>query len=174
MWLPTKAQVDAASRHAMTAAGVAVAIFGLQAKGISVEQVQGAIRALGDTVNTILILLGAAGGLYASLKAGSSASPTSQIAKVAEIAQDPALPQAEDAQAALVQATSAIAQNKILPKSDEAKNALIAATVALDEVQGIVADRATAAAIPSSQVMSADSVKIISNESGLDTNRGRQ
>jgi len=174
MWLPTKPMVDAAKRHAISIVGTAIVVFGLQSKGITVEQATAVINSLGDTVSNIVILLAAIAPIIAATRASQSASPTSQITKVSEIAQDPAQPQAADAQAALVQATAAIAQNKVLPKSEEAKNTLIAATVALDEVQGIVADPATAAAIPSAAVMSADSVKIISNESGLDTNRGRQ
>jgi len=151
MWLPTKAQIDAASRHAITAAGVAVTIFGLQAKGISMENVTVLINSLGSTVNTLVQLVAAAGVFYGAVRAANSASPTNQIASVKAIATDAGS-----------------------PVSDEAKKTLIAATVSLDEVQGIVADPATAHSIPSPAVMSSDTVKIISNESGLDTNRGQQ
>lgn len=78
MWLPTRAQVDAASRHAITAVSTAVAIFGLQAKGVDIQQVTATIQALGASVNDIVILVGAVGGVYATLKASHSASPTAQ------------------------------------------------------------------------------------------------
>lgn len=161
MWLPTKAQVDAASRHAITAAGVAVTIFGLQAKGVSMDNVKTLIESLGTTANTIIQLIAAAGVLYGSIKAANSASPTNQIASTAAIASDPSLPQAVDAQAALVKATAAIASNNVLAKSDEAKQTLIAATIALPEVQTIVTDKATADAAPSESVVAAESVTII-------------
>lgn len=83
MWLPTKAQVDAASRHAITAAGTAIALFGLQAKGVDLQQITAGIQALGTTVNDIVLLIGAAATVYASLKASRSASPTSQAVSVA-------------------------------------------------------------------------------------------
>lgn len=161
MWLPTKAQVDAASRHAISIAGTAIVIFGLQAKGISVEQVTAAIQSLGATVNSLVLVIAALAPLYATLKASHSASPTSQISSTAAIASDPKLPQAADAQAALVKATAAIASNNVLAKSDEAKQTLIAATIALPEVQTIVTDKATADAAPSVSVVSAESVTII-------------
>ena len=83
MWLPTKAQVDAASRHAITAAGTVIALLGLQAKGIDIAQVTAAIQALGASVNDIVILIGAGGTLYAAIKASHTASPTSQAVAVA-------------------------------------------------------------------------------------------
>jgi len=86
MWLPTKAQVDAASRHAISIAGTAIVIFGLQAKGISVEQVTAAIQSLGATVNSLVLVIAALAPLYATLKASHSASPTSQISSTAAIA----------------------------------------------------------------------------------------
>lgn len=82
MWLPTKSQVDAASRHAISIAGTAFVIFGLQAKGISLDQVKEIIGALGGTVNDIVVLLGTLGPLYALLKAGHTASPTQQAQAV--------------------------------------------------------------------------------------------
>jgi hypothetical protein len=148
MWLPTRAQVDAASRHAITIAGTAVVIFGLQAKGVSVDQVTAAIQALGDSVNTLVTLLGAAGALYAAIKAGNSASPTNQIASTAALAVDPTQPQAE-----------------------AAKQALIAATISLPEVKTIVTDKQTADAAPSGDVVPDDKVKVINNASGEDINK---
>lgn len=83
MWLPTKSQVDAASRHAISIAGTAFVIFGLQAKGVSLDQVKEIIGALGGTVNDIVLLVGTVAPLYAMLKASHSASPTSQAISVA-------------------------------------------------------------------------------------------
>ena len=40
MWLPSQAQVNTAGRYVGAVAGTAIAIFGLQAKGISLDQVK--------------------------------------------------------------------------------------------------------------------------------------
>lgn len=82
MWLPTKGQVDAASRHAITAVSTAVAIFGLQAKGLDPQQVVAAIQALGSTVNDLVVLISTAGVVYAGLKASHTASPANQAKAV--------------------------------------------------------------------------------------------
>lgn len=107
MWLPTKLQVDAVSRHAITAASVAFTIFGLQAKGVSMADVTSLINSLGATVNTILQVIAAVGVIYGGLKAANSASPTNQIAAVKTIATDPATPIATEAKAALLDAVAA-------------------------------------------------------------------
>lgn len=161
MWLPTKAQVDAATRHVITAAGVAVTIFGLQAKGVSMDDVKTLIESLGSTVNTILQLVAAIGVVYGGIQATRSASPTSQIAHVQEIATGPSGSVAVDAQQALVNATAAVAADRSIPKSEEAKQTLIAATIALPEVQAIVANKETADAAPSASVVAAEEVKIV-------------
>lgn len=83
MWLPTKGQVDTAGRYATAVAGTAITIFGLQNKGISLDQVKAVIQALGDTVNQIAILAGAAATLYAGIKGVFKSSPTQQAASVA-------------------------------------------------------------------------------------------
>lgn len=83
MWLPTKAQVDSAARHAITIAGTAFAIFGLQSKGITLDQVKAVIAALGSTANDIVVLLGILAPFYAALKAAHSASPVQQAISVA-------------------------------------------------------------------------------------------
>lgn len=137
MWTPTRAQVDAASRHAITIAGTAIAIFGLQAKGIKPEQVTAAITALGSGVNDVVVLIAALAPVYAGLKALLSASPTNQASSLVTTATGPASPAATDA-----------------------KQALIAATIALPEVQTIVTDKATADAAPSQSVVEAGSVTI--------------
>jgi len=82
MWLPTRAQVDSASRHAISIAGTAIAIFGLQAKGVSLDQVKEVIAALGSTVNDIVVLIAALAPLYAMLKASHTASPVEQAKAV--------------------------------------------------------------------------------------------
>lgn len=84
MWLPTKNQVDSASRHAISIAGTAIAIFGLQAKGVSLDQIKAIIAALGSATNDIVVLVGALAPIYALLKAAHSASPTQQAISVAE------------------------------------------------------------------------------------------
>lgn len=155
MWLPSKDQIDSAKRHLTVAAGVAVTIFGLQAKGVSMENVTGLINSLGETVNTLVQLIAAAGVTYGIVKGFLKSSPTSQIASVKEIAIGPEGPVAVDAQMALIEATSAVAQDKRIPQSDEAKDALIAATIALPQVQTIVTDKKTAEASPSPSVVSA-------------------
>ena len=161
MWLPTKAQIDAASRHAITAAGMAVTIFGLQAKGVSMDDVKALITSLGDTVATLVQLIGAIGVMYGAFKAAHSASPTSQIDSVKAIAIGTAGPLAVDAQKALIEATSAVAQDNTIPKSEDAKNTLIAATIALPQVKTIITDSKTADASPSSSVIaSADLRKV--------------
>jgi hypothetical protein len=83
MKLPTKAQVDAASRHAITAAGVAVTIFGLQAKGVSMDQASAVIKSLGETVNTLVQLIAAIGVVYGGIVAARSASAINQAKSVA-------------------------------------------------------------------------------------------
>jgi len=157
MWLPTKGQIDAASRHAITAAGVAVTIFGLQAKGVSMEQVTALISSLGETVNTLVQVIGAAGVLYGAVKAANSASPTNRIADVRAIATGSASAVAVDAQKALIEATSAVAQDKTTPASTEAKAALLDAVAAQVEVVGQinVTDQRIVDATQSSQIQKA-------------------
>jgi hypothetical protein len=107
MWLPTKDQVDAASRHAISIAGTAVVIFGLQAKGFSAEQLAALIKSLGDTVNSAVVLIGAALPIYAALMASHKSSATQQIAKVQAIATSQT-PQSQQAKVALLDATASL------------------------------------------------------------------
>ncbi len=83
MNLPNRAQVDTAARYAGTIAGTAFAIFGLQAKGITLEQVQAVIAAGGTLVNDIVVMASALTPLYLAFRGVSSSSPTSQAAAVA-------------------------------------------------------------------------------------------
>lgn len=78
MKLPTQNQVNTGIRYATVAATTAITLLGLQAKGISLDQVKAIINALGDAVNNIVILLGAIAAFYASYKGYSSASPAAQ------------------------------------------------------------------------------------------------
>src|ERR1700679_3491098 len=129
MQLPSRAQVDSASRHAISIAATPFVIFGLQSKGITLDQVKAVIGALGSTVNDIVVLIGAVAPFYAMIKAMYSATQAHQIATVQSIATGPASDVAVSAQKALVQATSAIANDKSIPASEDAKNMLIAATI---------------------------------------------
>lgn len=157
MWLPTKGMVDAAKRHVITAVGVAVTIFGLQAKGVSMDQVTTLINALGDTVTTVLQVVAAVGVLYGGIKAASTATPANRIADVRNLATGAASDDAVAAQSALIEATSAIAQDNTIPKSQEAKVALLDATAAMPEVIGTikVSDPALEVATSSPQVKAA-------------------
>lgn len=83
MWLPTQAQINTAGRYATVIASTAIGIFGLQAKGFSLDQVKDVIAALGSVINNILILVSAVAAVYASVKGVSSSSPTNQAAAVA-------------------------------------------------------------------------------------------
>jgi hypothetical protein len=83
MNLPTQAQVNTAGRYAGAVAGTAIAIFGLQAKGISLDQVKAGISALGTVVNDIVVLIGIVAPLYATIKGVVSSSPVNQAAAVA-------------------------------------------------------------------------------------------
>jgi hypothetical protein len=82
MWLPNKNQVDTAGRYAGAIAGTAITIFGLQAKGITLDQVKVVIAALGDTVNQLVILAGIMAPLYATIKGVFKSSPTQQAISV--------------------------------------------------------------------------------------------
>jgi hypothetical protein len=78
--LPSQAQVNTAGRYSLAIAGTAISIFGLQAKGISLDQVKLIIAALGDAINNIVILVSAIGVLYASIKGVTNSSGSGQAA----------------------------------------------------------------------------------------------
>lgn len=82
MWLPSQAQVNTAGRYAGAIAGTAFAIFGIQAKGISLDQVKAIIAALGTVANDIIILVAMIGPIYASIKGVASSSQTGQGASI--------------------------------------------------------------------------------------------
>ncbi len=143
MWLPTKKQIDTATRYATVAAGTAFTLLGLQAKGISLDQLKAMISALGDTASTIVQLLAVAGALYASVKGTVLSSPTNQIQSVNDIAQDSTSAASPAAKVALLQATTTVLNNpQTAPTGAEAhdvKTALLDATAAIPEVVGKIA-----------------------------------
>jgi predicted Kef-type K+ transport protein len=81
MWLPTKDQVNAASRHVASFAGGAILVFGLSTK-INVDTVNQVIAATGTVVNDVILLVGLLSPLVAGYFASRSASPTAQAAAV--------------------------------------------------------------------------------------------
>jgi hypothetical protein len=78
MPLPTQAQVKSAAESAGTVVATAFAIFGLQAKGISLDQIKAAIGALGATVNDLVVLASLLYPVYTSIKGYLAASGKGQ------------------------------------------------------------------------------------------------
>lgn len=154
MYLPNQQQVKNIIGHIGTAAGTAIAIFGLQAKGLDPVKVTAAINALGDLVNNIIIVAGAVGGILAAWKAatGSSTVAVTQQAAQAIVANPQAVAASLPSQTKveLAQATVAVAAN-----SESTKNALLENVVTLPSVQGVVTDRQTENAT-SSPLVTAD------------------
>jgi len=144
MWLPSRKQVDTATRYAGVVAGTAFTIFGLQAKGFDLQQAQTFITQLGDTLNTVVTLIGAGAVLYGSIRGVNAASPTNQIASVNEIAADPSKADSDSAKIALLNATGAVlaqpyaGNGAMTIASQETKTALLDATAAMPEVVGTI------------------------------------
>jgi hypothetical protein len=82
MNLPTQAQVSTAVRYAGAVLGTAFTIFGLQAKGFDLDQVKGAISALGTVVNDVVILIAALAPIIAAIKGISTSSSAGQAAAI--------------------------------------------------------------------------------------------
>lgn len=82
MWLPTQAQVNAATRHIASAVGGAVLMFGLSTK-IDINSVNQVIAATGTVVNDIIVLVGIMSPMIAAYFASKSASPKAQADAVA-------------------------------------------------------------------------------------------
>jgi hypothetical protein len=80
MPLPTQAQVNTAGRYAGAVIGTAFTIFGLQAKGISLDQVNSLIGALGTVVNDAVIVIGMLMPLYVTFKGVIGSSSNGQAA----------------------------------------------------------------------------------------------
>lgn len=81
MWLPTQAQVNAATRNIASGVAGAVLMFGLSSK-IDVNAVGRAIAAAGTVVNDVIVLIGLVSPLVAAYFASKSASPTAQAKAV--------------------------------------------------------------------------------------------
>jgi hypothetical protein len=142
--LPNQQQVKNIVGHVGTAVGTAIAIFGLQAKGLDPVKVTAAINALGDLVNNIVIVAGLIGGVLATYKAasGSSTASVTQQSAQAIISNPVAVAAALSAETKteLAAATVAIAAN-----SEAANKALLENVTQLPNVQGVVVDKNTAA-----------------------------
>jgi hypothetical protein len=82
MQMPSQAQINTAGRYAGAIAGTAFTIFGLQAKGISLDQVKLAISELGSVANDIILFTGTAVTLYGSIKGVLSSSSKGQAASI--------------------------------------------------------------------------------------------
>jgi hypothetical protein len=78
----TQAQVNTAGRYAGAVIGTAIMIFGLQARGISIDQVKVVISSLGTVVNDMVVLIGAIAPLYVAVRGIASSSPTGQAASI--------------------------------------------------------------------------------------------
>jgi hypothetical protein len=106
MWLPTQAQVNAATRHAASFAGGAILMFGLSTK-IDPETVKNIINSLGTAVNDIVVIIGLVSPLIAGYFASKSASPVAQAQAVAATASTPG-PQQKAAQVVILNAASEV------------------------------------------------------------------
>jgi len=104
MWLPTKKQVDTATRYMGVIVATSFTIFGLQAKGFDLSQAQRAITQLGETANTLVILAAGLVALYNTARGVNAASPTNQIASVKLDAANGS----QDAKAALLDAAASL------------------------------------------------------------------
>lgn len=81
MWLPTQAQVNAATRNIASAAAGAVLMFGLSTK-INPDTVNTVVTAVGSFVGSVVTFLGVIGPIVAAYYASKSASAASQAAAV--------------------------------------------------------------------------------------------
>ncbi len=117
--------------------------------------------------------------IYTAFKAAHNASAASNIQRVETIANDPAQPQAQDAQTALIHATATVANDLTKVQapeaqvvlinamssmasggqvaSVEAKKALVTATDALPEVAGVVT-KSTAAGVALSNSVPSETI----------------
>lgn len=82
MWLPTQAQVNAATRNVASAVGGAILMFGLSTK-IDPGTVNSIITATGTVINDLVVLIGLVGPVVAAYFASKSASPNAQADAVA-------------------------------------------------------------------------------------------
>lgn len=142
MQLPNPQQVKNIVGHIGTAVGTVIVMFGLQAKGIDPAKVIAAINAMGDLVNTLVIVIGTIGGAIATYKAVTGSSTSSVISQGSQaISANPAAVAASlptETKMELARATVDMAAS-----SPDTNKALLENVVRLDNVQGIVTDRAT-------------------------------
>jgi hypothetical protein len=82
MFLPTTAQINTAGRYVGAVAGTAITIFGLQARGISIDQVKLVIAAAGTVVNDLVILISAMTPVYLAVRGIMTSSKTGQAAAI--------------------------------------------------------------------------------------------
>jgi hypothetical protein len=80
--LPTQNQVNAATRHIISAVGGAIIMFGLSSK-INIDTLTVAINAFGSIINSVVIIVGVVAPLLSGYFASRSASPASQAASMA-------------------------------------------------------------------------------------------
>lgn len=81
MKLPTPDQVNAATRHAISAAGGAIIMFGLSSK-INIDSLTAVINSLGSIINNLVLIVGIVAPIVAGYYASKSASPVAQAAAV--------------------------------------------------------------------------------------------
>jgi hypothetical protein len=81
MWLPTQAQVNAATRNIASAAGGAVLMLGLSTK-IDPAAVTALVNAMGEVVGSIVTVLGIIAPLWAAYHAAQSASAKAQAESI--------------------------------------------------------------------------------------------
>lgn len=146
-------QVKNITGHIATGAATAIAILGLQAKGFDAVKITAAINALGDVVNNLIIFAGFVGGAIAAYKSvtGSGTVAVTQQAAQA-INADPKAATAllsTETKTALAEATVAVAAN-----SRTANTALLDGVASLENVKGVVTDKATESATTSPLVTS--------------------
>jgi hypothetical protein len=127
--LPNPQQVKNIAGHAATAVATAIALLGLQAKGLDPAKITVAINALGDLVNNLIIVGAAVGSAYAAWKSVTGSS-TNEVTKQSAqaIISDPGAVAASlpaETKTELAQATVAMAEN-----SETTKNALTEAATA--------------------------------------------
>ena len=103
MWLPTQAQVNAATRHVASFAGGAIMVFGLAGK-INPDTVNQLITQTGVLVNDAVLLLGLLSPIVAAYFASKSASTASQVSAAVAVAKSAPGPAQEAAAAAIANA----------------------------------------------------------------------
>ena len=107
MWLPTQAQVNAATRHVASFVGGAILMFGLSSK-LDPNTVQQVITQTGTLLNDLIALIGIVTPIVAGYYASRSANPVVQTQAAAAVAATPGPLQAATAKALLNAAADAV------------------------------------------------------------------